>query len=173
MIFVGIDPGLSGAVAFINKREISLFDTPTFETVKNKKGKESVKYIHDEVGMAKILRDMIPRDAGKIKYHIYLESVHAMPGQGTVSMFNFGMGLGLWKGIIAALQIPHSLVTPQAWKKELKLLRADKDKARIRACKLYPQAAEQLSKKKHIGRADAILIAEYGRRTYEPSKKNL
>ena len=79
-------------------------------------------------------------------------------------MFNFGKGFGLWLGILAGLGIPHTLVTPQAWKKEMMQGMGDKDAARIRAQELFPHCVDSLSRKKDIGRADALLIAEYGRR---------
>ena len=90
----------------------------------------------------------------------YLEKVHAMPGQGVTSMFNFGMGYGSIQGILAAAGIPVKLVTPQEWKKYHGLIRMDKDCARLLAQRLYPQAS--LARKKDIGRADAMLIGDYG-----------
>lgn len=150
---VGIDPGQTGAVAFIIGQGVELFDTPV-EMVK--KGKTN-KTEYMPSAMADILRDK------KID-HVFIEKVGAMPGQGVTSMFGFGKGFGLWIGILAALQIPYTLVTPQAWKKVLMQGVSDKDAARGRSQQLFPAVANQLSRKKDIGRADALLIAEYGRR---------
>jgi crossover junction endodeoxyribonuclease RuvC len=156
MIYVGIDPGLSGAIAIINqdKNIIHLIDTPVMATTK-KGGKTKNDYLPYE--MTVILK-------GLDSPHVFIESVHAMPGQGSTSMFRFGFGCGLWEGIIAALALPLTKVTPQAWKKELMAGMKDKDAARIRAQELFPQCVEQLFRKKDCGRADALLIAEYGRR---------
>jgi hypothetical protein len=79
-------------------------------------------------------------------------------------MFGFGKGYGMWIGIVAALEIPYTLVTPQAWKKELMQGIKDKDAGRLRAMQLFPAYNEWLVRKRDIGRADALLIAEYGRR---------
>lgn len=151
MNIIGIDPGQTGAVAFINDGHIELFDTPT-ELVKKGKGNKT-EYLPSL--MAEILR-------GKTIDHCYIEKVGAMPGQGVTSMFNFGKGYGLWIGILAAMQIPYTLVTPQAWKKEVMQGVGDKDAARGKAMQLYPASAQLLSRKKDIGRADALLIAHFG-----------
>ncbi|QXE86000.1 hypothetical protein KP003_16795 [Geomonas nitrogeniifigens] len=155
-MIIGIDPGQTGAVAIlINGVCVNVFDTPT-EQVKKGKGSKT-EYLPSE--MAEILR--IHNKPG---VHCFIEKVGAMPGQGVTSMFNFGKGFGLWLGILAALQIPYTLVTPQAWKKMLMQGIGDKDAARGRAQQLHPEVTDWLKRKKDIGRADALLIAEYGRR---------
>lgn len=153
LTYIGIDPGQTGAVAIIKNGEVLLYDTPT-ESVK--KGKSN-KTEHLPAGMASLLRGHYP-------CHAFIESVHSMPGQGVSSSFGFGKGFGMWIGILATLEIPYTLVTPQAWKKEIMQGVSDKDAARGRAMQLYPQASKELSRKKDIGRADALLICEYGRR---------
>ena len=90
----------------------------------------------------------------------YLEQVHAMPGQGVSSMFNFGMGFGIIKGVLGALQIPMVLVSPATWKKRAGLQGKEKDACRTLMQQLYPSAP--LGRKKDIGRADAIAIARFG-----------
>jgi len=154
-MIVGIDPGQTGAVAFIYPSGmVEMFDTPV-ESIKKGKGSKT-EYMPPN--MADLLRAMAIR-------HVFIEQVHSMPGQGVASSFGFGKGFGIWIGILAALQIPYTFVTPQAWKKQLMLGNADKDAARGRAMQLYPVVSKELSRKKDIGRADALLIAEYGRRT--------
>lgn len=164
-LYMGIDPGITGAVSlFIDKDTIKIFDTPTVEIRVGK----SVKNEYVPEAMADILR-IAPRteqeSQGRLKTHVYIEKVGAMPGQGVTSMFNFGKGFGIWLGILAALKIPHTLITPQSWKKEmLHGMSKDKDVARLRACQLFPNLSEQLKRKKDIGRADALLIGEFCRR---------
>jgi crossover junction endodeoxyribonuclease RuvC len=81
-------------------------------------------------------------------------------------MFTMGRGLGTWEGVLAGLGIPYELVTPQRWKKALMDgMGKDKDASRLQAIRLFPAIAGQLARKKDDGRADALLIAEYGRRT--------
>jgi crossover junction endodeoxyribonuclease RuvC len=91
----------------------------------------------------------------------YVERVHAMPKQGVSSVFQFGHGVGIIHGVLAAMVIPMKLITPQAWKKYCGLIGKHKDAARSLAITAHPYVANQLSRKKDIGRADAICIGDY------------
>lgn len=158
MIIIGIDPGLTGAVFFIENDGPLVADTPTIVMAKSSGKGKKTDYLPAD--MAKLLRDYAP-----LNCHVFIEKVGAMPGQGVTSMFGFGKGYGLWIGILAALEIPYTFVTPQAWKKVMMSGMADKDAARLRAQELWPSKSHLFARKKDIGRADAALIAEYGRRT--------
>lgn len=92
---------------------------------------------------------------------------NAGPKMGATSAFNFGKGYGMWLGILAALLIPFDEVHPMTWKKTIMAdMGKEKDASRIKAMQCYPLAAKDLSLKKHHGRADALLLAEFGRRNY-------
>lgn len=152
MIKIGIDPGLDGAVAVNIDGKIIFYDTPTLTIKSGKKNKR----LCNPLLMADILRQYKDEDV-----HVVLEKVHSMPGQGVASMFSMGEGFGMWQGIIAAFQIPITLVTPQAWKKKTMAgMGKDKDASRQRALQLYPQLSGDLKLKKHHGRADALLLTE-------------
>lgn len=155
---IGIDPGLTGAVTamclFRAHQELLIWDTPTITAQKGKSKKN--QYVPH--AMASILDDYKDTSC-----HVFIEKVHAMPGNGATSMFNFGYGFGLWVGIISALKMPVTMVPPQTWKKKIMQGFGDKEAAIIRACELYPDFSNLFSRKKDIGRADATLIAEYGR----------
>jgi crossover junction endodeoxyribonuclease RuvC len=155
MKFIGIDSGLDGAVAILP--DGILIDTPTL-TVEGK-GK-SKKREYNVGGMVGVLR---PYRVGGCA----LEKVHAMPGQGVTSMFSMGVGVGLWRGILTSLLVRFEQPTPQRWQKEmLDGMGKGKDASRLRAIQLFPHLADQLSRKKDHGRADALLLAEYARRTF-------
>ncbi len=99
-----------------------------------------------------------------------VEKVGAMPGQGVVSMFSFGRSFGSVLGVLAGLGIPCELVTPQRWK-GLVLDGSAKDKdAAIAWCRrVHPRVSllpNERARVPHDGIADALCIAEYGRRTY-------
>lgn len=159
MIWLGIDPGLDGAVAAIIDGTIHLWDSPALQV--------GTKREPDASGMACLVRDYC--SAGPEHVCAAIESVHSMPEQGVASSFAFGKGFGIWLGILATLRISHELVTPQRWKKAmLDGMPKDKDASRQKALQLFPQAAGDLRLKKHHGRADALLIAEYRRRTATP-----
>jgi crossover junction endodeoxyribonuclease RuvC len=121
------------------------------------------KRVHNTAAMAAILK---PWSTIAEKVLVVLENVHSMPKQGVASSFSFGQGLGMWQGIIAAFGMPLEMPSPQRWKKEILADQGkDKDASRFKAIQLYPALASQLSRKKDDGRAEAILMAEYGRRT--------
>lgn len=151
---VGIDPGNSGAFAFldVDACTIRLVDMPTFEFETNKK-----RVSIDAYGIvAEMQRQPI--------HHIYLEEVFASPQMGVVSAFNFGEGKGKIEGIAAALAIPLTQVKPTRWKKDMRVP-ADKRAACQRASQLIPNAAPFFKGPRGgilDGRAEAALLALYG-----------
>lgn len=156
MIYIGIDPGLSGAVAVIDGKSIKFIDTPT-ELVK----KKTTRRTYNPPAMAYELRLIGLRD----EVQVGIERQSAMPGQGVSSMFSIGMGFGLWLGIAAGLNMPYTIIEPRAWKKSLmEGMGKEKGASIIRACQLHPKIANDLKLKKHHNRADALLIGEYLRR---------
>ncbi len=169
MIFIGIDPGLGGAVARIGHlRHDTISRVRTWDAPTAKDGKHTVLL---PVEMKKILvQASFQLDE---QCMVFIEKVHAMPKQGVSSSFNFGTGFGLWIGICAGLGLRYELVTPQRWQKEMLAgMQGGKDASCIRAQELFPEADLKRgprSKKLHDGRSDALLIAEYGRRTYGSS----
>lgn len=99
--------------------------------------------------------------------HAGIEKVGAMPGQGVTSMFNFGYGYGLLCGIAKGKMKPHTLVRPQAWQKVMLagLGGGTKEAAVQRCLQLWPETADFFRVKANQGASDALLIAEYIRRT--------
>jgi crossover junction endodeoxyribonuclease RuvC len=91
----------------------------------------------------------------------WIERVHALPRQGVTSSFSFGLSYGLARGVLAALQVPVSLVTPQEWKKSFRL-GPDKNEARLVAARLFPANAGNFCRAKDDGRAEAALLALFG-----------
>lgn len=144
-IVMGIDPGISGAVAFY------------FPMVPGRIAVDDVPVAGGEINVNELAR--------QIRIHrptlAVMEKVSAMPGQGVVSMFNFGRSYGDVRGVIGAMDVPLHFVTPQKWKKHFSLP-ADKEQCRLRAIRMFPNAAESFKLKKHDGRAEAALIALYG-----------
>jgi crossover junction endodeoxyribonuclease RuvC len=156
MIKIGVDVGLKGAIAFLNDDNtfVEAHDMPVMA-----KGK------HNQVNAAALAR-MLCNYSPMLEDNpatAYVEQVASFPHQGVSSMFSFGMSFGIILGVLAALQIPCILVSPQSWKKRAGLTGKEKDMARTLAVQLYPQA--DLSRKKDIGKADAILIARFSDNT--------
>jgi crossover junction endodeoxyribonuclease RuvC len=154
-MIAGIDPGLSGALFFIDPSRPSTgeaVDLPVHLLVRGKKKKREL----DITGLIGIL-------TSHRLDHVFLESVGAMPGQGVSSVFAFGKCYGAILGVVAAHTIPLTLVAPAVWKRALAVPKA-KDGARARASQLLPEAASQWPLKRHDGRAEAALLALYGAR---------
>lgn len=150
---IGIDPGLGGAIALLRDGKVVVVDMPT---VARSAGKGAQV---DAAGLAELLRPC----AFEGGWHTYVEIQHARPGQGVTSMFGMGVSFGAAVGVIAALGIPYTLVAPGAWKRQAGLTGKDKEASRARALQLHPELAERLSRKKDHGRAEAVLLACFGR----------
>jgi crossover junction endodeoxyribonuclease RuvC len=153
--FVGIDPGLTGAVAVLCGEKAEVYDIPTI-----KKGDGAVKYEIDPAGLGRVLRFGI---VNSDKVVAALERVNSMPGQAASSTFSLGDSFGVCRTVLSLTNLPLTYVTPMAWKKYFKLTK-DKEEARALAIKRYPQI--ELHLKKHIDRAEALLIATYLKETY-------
>jgi|TARA_B100000795_G_scaffold261731_1_gene238816 crossover junction endodeoxyribonuclease RuvC len=153
MRIIGIDPGLSGAIAILEDNKIEeLFDMPVMPD-----GKKNKRQLNSAL-LVKLIKDSIKNLEDTV---MVVEQVNAMPGQGVTSMFNFGQTFGAIKGICAALGLPIFFVRPAKWKKHFELINSSKDASRTKAIEMYPSISEQLSKKKDVNKSDAILIARY------------
>ena len=152
MIYIGIDPGLNGAIAFLDteKGHLSVVDMPVLEVQRNNKVKREVS----PHGIAAVL------SLSQNVSCVVLERVGAMPGQGVTSVFSFGRSVGVVEGVLAAEHMAVSIVTPQAWQKAAGV-RGGKDGSRLRAMELFPNYAGLFALKKHDGRADAACMAWY------------
>jgi len=144
MIYIGCDPGKSGAMAILwenGMKEVIPFNP--------------VAYI---LAISKVT------NTGARK--CCLEHVSAMPKQGVTSTFNFGENFGWIQGILDAYGVPYELVRPQKWKKEFSVT-ADKNSS-IAVCKrLFPDISllrTENCRKDDDGMAEALLLAEYARR---------
>ena len=160
-MIVGIDPGLSGAIAAItNNGTVAVCCLAPVIQIKDKK---KVKHEIDIGGFVKVLQGIKDIDAIE---HVYLEKVSAMPGQGVTSMFNFGMSYGIVKGILGTLGLSYTLVHPKTWQKEV-LKDMPPGSAEAVAVRMFPNTnflPTARCTKRHDGLIDAVLIAEYGRR---------
>lgn len=86
--------------------------------------------------------------------------------QGVQSMFNFG-GTLRFAHAIALTPRPRprvEFVTPAVWKTKLGLLNSGKGASREKCRTLYPRSTPDLTRVKDDGRAEAALIAHYGRK---------
>jgi crossover junction endodeoxyribonuclease RuvC len=145
---LGIDPGLSGALAIIETINglpllVDAIDMPSTGT--------GAKARVDAIAAAKWIRKYAPSSA-------YVERAQAFPGQGASSGFSYGQAVGALEAVIALCAIPMILVEASVWKRQLHLPGKDKEAARQRALQLFPSQHELLARKRDSGRAEAALI---------------
>ena len=161
MLIIGIDPGISGSICFLQEGKIiDVIEMPSMtDGKKNKK----------QVNGAQIFNEISKRIKGTEKQDIRvaIEQVSAMPGQGVTSMFNFGQSFGILKGICSAMQLPMYFIRPAKWKKYFNLINSEKDASRTRAIEIFPYFSSELAKKKDTNKAEAILIASFYNETYK------
>ena len=149
MVYLGIDVGKSGAVARIDEAGVIRVEpTPVRDGE------------YDIGAMELILMDY--KHGGPS--FCMIERAQAMPGQGVVSMFEFGKGYGLWLALLSTLNIPYQIVHSRVWTKELLAGMPGEGKERnvTAAQRLFPSWKPKL--KKELAYCDAILLAEYARR---------
>lgn len=161
MSVVGIDPGNAGAIVAISKGFTDIWDMPILITEgkgKTKKGNVKKHTVLDEHKVRDIFLELMDREDIE---NIFIEKAQSMPGQGAPATFNYAANYGILRGICVGLQIPYTLVHPATWRKSLmKDMDKGKDASLVRAKQLFPYA--DIGKKD--GRAEALLIAFYGKK---------
>ena len=161
MLIIGIDPGISGSICFLdNGKILDVIEMPVMTDGKKNKKQVNGSQVYNEI--SKRIKQF-----EKNQIRVVIEHVSAMPGQGVTSMFNFGQSFGILKGICTAMQLPMYFVRPAKWKKYFNLLNSEKDASRTRAIEIFPYFSSQLSRKKDSNKADAILIASFYNETYK------
>lgn len=164
---IGIDPGINGAIGIIHGDEYDVYDIPVHKVETTTKTKTMVDLNALDLLVDQILSKYTNGDCESTTFfEAWIEKVSAMPGQGVTSMFSMGRTLGNLEMIMTAYHIPIKWVTPQKWKKEVifgagsnKLISVQKAKELFPLCKYETERGRKLD-----GRAEAMLIAEYGRR---------
>lgn len=145
---VGVDPGLSGALAILadDGELMSVVDLPVCRTP----GK--LAWI-DGLQLEELLGEHLRIERAVA----VVELVNSMPKQGVASSFAFGVAFGSILSILQAWEMPLHLIHPSKWKRDLQLAGKDKKASLYKARLLYPKADLKLAK--HHGRAEALLIA--------------
>jgi len=144
-VFIGIDPGIKGGIAFIYNDSYYVQPTPS-----------TVAGMADELIT---LKHMGPN----LSMYCAIELVHSFPGQGVASTFKFGMNYGEWLGILATLKIPYIQVTPHKWMKHYGSMPKDKKDRKNHIKHLAQQRFPDVDIT--LATSDAMLIANYMRET--------
>ncbi len=154
-LVIACDPGASGAFCVLDSKAIiiDLFDMPSISVKVGKSERNRVS--------ASLVYTRLKPLRGYIKLAV-LEKVGGMTGQSASAAFTFGSASGIVEGVYAGLEFPVALVTPQQWKKDMKLISADKGLARQMAIRMWPSEAHMFARVKNSDRAEAALMAKWG-----------
>jgi hypothetical protein len=148
----------------INTQVVEFFDIPVnpYITAGGKKGRRL-----DSDGLLRLIRDI----AGPNVACVVLETQQAFFKGSASSTFKLAHCFGSLEMAFRALRFNVELVKPRMWKKDLGLKKtADMTQSQVKECSrqlalhLFPGAGEPLRRKMDHNRAEALLIAEWGRR---------
>ena len=154
MILLGVDPGQSGALAWLDEvgTLLRVEDMPVLEIMRNGKPRKEL----DVLGLSRLLSVLTPDIC-------FLEQVNGMEGDSPSSAFTFGRITGAAEATLKLSGARFEAVPPATWKRAMGLIGTAKDQSRAKATARWPAFAAQFSLKKHDGRAESALLAEYGR----------
>ena len=155
-LFIGIDPGLSGGIAIVNREGIIAVVTKMPATDRD---------------LFELLREYANRRLpSRSMSRAVLERAASSPQMGVVSAFKFGLGYGALRMALTAAEISFDEATPMKWQRAMNCLDTrpkaarlgtkDKNITKRRAQQLFPQI------KITHAIADALLLAEYCRRFF-------
>jgi hypothetical protein len=175
MIYIGIDPGQVGGMTFIDGETGEIFScVMPLKKDKSIDGDRAASIIMENISD--------PHSIGFKDSIIYIEDVHAIFGTSAESTFNFGFNTGFIHGVVEALGLEVKLVQPKDWQKVLwegfavikkpsksgkTMVNDTKATSIMVAQTLFPNVDLRKSSRArmpHDGKADSLLIAEYGRR---------
>lgn len=151
MLYIGIDVGVTGAIAALSEDGSYMFLEDLPITVYSK-----FKWTDGQRLLA-MLHDMRSGQTARA----FVEYVAPMPTLGVVASAAMGRTFGSAVAVVQMAGLSLELVSPQKWKKALNVS-SDKKSTLGLARSRWPLA--DLSLEKHHNRAEALLIAEYGRR---------
>lgn len=158
MIICGIDPGVQPTLAFLFRDNTVEFVEET--CIQVKRGK-TVKREAEARFIANALRGWQPD-------LVIIEKVNPRPGEGISSSGQFMRARGILEGVCAGLGFTYEMVDPSTWTRQMRLRKGD-DAGRARALELLPNLVEALARKKDHNRADAVLLALWGRQYIAPN----
>lgn len=154
-LVLGIDPGFNGALVVLDvdgPRLVHYIDMPSLFTRTGK------RYLDLEK-----ISDFLDLWKGAVKFAM-LENVHSMPNDGGRQAFSFGEQKGSLTALLSAMKIECRQTPPSVWKPAMGLLSASKSEARKLAMKLIPESRVYFIRARDEGRAEAALMALFGKR---------
>jgi crossover junction endodeoxyribonuclease RuvC len=148
---------LSGAIALVHPGGQCVEDMPLIDA-------GSPQELVDAQQLLNIIKAFLP-DLITIEYAQAMPRVagNLRQGMGATSAFKFGKIYGQILSVVQLSTYPWQLVTPAKWKNALGMPGKDKERSRSIAIQRYPLMHPRLSRIKDHNRAEALMIATYGR----------
>lgn len=157
MIVIAVDIGVTGAISAIKPGGAAeVHDLPTLAVA----GKRMVRRRIDARGLAEMVRRLVP--AGEVAIGV-IEDIHMRPGNGGAATASLSHSRGVVEAVLELARVGVNVVSPATWKRHMGLLGEDKAASLDLARGLYPCTAHMLTRAKDHNRAEAILLAHYGR----------
>lgn len=177
-VVVGIDPGSTGAIGLWCGQAYTAVDIPvikvevrrtktlseedqaaTGKKTKSKMGQTTRFDFGGIVRLFQVIRCL------KSRITVVLEEIPPSLGPGKHhAEVMLARAWAIWPLFIQVLGYPLIPAKPSEWKKALGLLRKEKEASRHMALGLFPKAALHL--KKHVDRAEALLLCRWYRLTH-------
>lgn len=161
-IYIGIDPGASGAIGFLCELHYAVISIPILKVPRGKGKKSKNKTVFNLPKIISIFQ--LLKKSSKKKHAIIEEGTVGIPGKGNSAYNGFRVGCNscMWALFILSQGITIDSIRPTQWKRKLGLHGKNKDASRKMAIKRFPKAP--LSRKKDHDRAEAILLAQFLKR---------
>lgn len=161
-LILGADPGIQGAIAVMtvdlhDHRDFYLMDIIDLDNFRDKDTKDW----HDTLLSSAI--GIAVSSSWEGRPLVVLEGVHSMPGDGHVGAFTFGNAFGTLRAALRLAGCRVEFADPGTWKAAIGLT-SDKTESAALARRLFPYDKARFMLKKHVDRAEAALLAWYGRR---------
>lgn len=171
-IFVGIDPGIEGAIAVIGGKTDKVFKMPTRKEIVSGKNRNRVNLvklavlwdmevmIYDRADVFAVIEKLSPiAHIGKPKG----DKKNASAGFGVATTnFRLGESVGQLHALLSMTEIAHDEIPWRTWAPAFGIPKKDKEMSLHKARQLFP--AVKLPNKSDHGKAEALLLAEFGRR---------
>ena len=158
MITIGIDIGLTGAVAAVDSRSATVRDIPTMPDGNGRR--------IDGRALLVLIREIVPVGVAAT---VVFEDVRARPqgnagahGNTMHSQGSMMRSRGIVEAVADITRLQVQVVQPQTWKRHFGLLKTEKGASLDRARSLFPGIAHDLKRVKDHNRAEALLIAQFG-----------
>lgn len=143
-LYIGIDPGKSGSIGFID-----VFSNRAWSFKLDGTDKDIVEGMRDALST---------QPGGAADAYAVIERVSSSPQMGVKSAFTFGQSYGKLEMLLHCIEIRFDYINPAKWQEVLKCrTKGDKNITKAAAQRTFPQLT--ITHKN----ADALLIAEYAR----------